>query len=164
MTGIENAQFDLMAYVQQKYQKAVWGAVEHILRNHIDNPIEGELTREKIKAAGIRSVFFSEEPPNLEFEKCDEKEVSCKLTSNLIGVAQGRWMIYYNGARRLLTDKEETYLAAQEQQERFADEVSWQKVDPQAAAAASGEEDITEGGAGQGGNQGGGTTGGELEG
>ena len=38
------------------------------------------------------------------------------------------------------------------------------KVDPQAAAAASGEEDITEGGAGQGGNQGVGTTGGELEG
>ena len=44
------------------------------------------------------------------------------------------------------------------------DAVSWMKVDPQAAAAASGEEDITEGGAGQGGNQGGGTTGGELEG
>ena len=42
---------------------------------------------------------------------------------------------------------------------QFSDEVSWQKVDPQAAAAASGEEDITEGGAGQGGNQGGGTTG-----
>ena len=47
---------------------------------------------------------------------------------------------------------------------QFSDEVSWQKVDPQAAAAASGEEDITEGGAGQGGNQGSGTTGGELEG
>ena len=47
---------------------------------------------------------------------------------------------------------------------QFSDEVSWMKVDPQAAAAASGEEDITEGGAGQGGNQGGGTTGGELEG
>ena len=47
---------------------------------------------------------------------------------------------------------------------QFSDEVSWQKVDPQAAAAASGEEDITEGGAVQGGNQGGGTTGGELEG
>ena len=42
---------------------------------------------------------------------------------------------------------------------QFADEVSWQTVDPTAAAAASGEEDITEGGAGQGGNQGG-----ELEG
>ena len=37
-------------------------------------------------------------------------------------------------------------------------------VDTQAAAAASGEEDITEGGENQGGNQGGGTTGGELEG
>ena len=45
---------------------------------------------------------------------------------------------------------------------QFSDEVSWQKVDPQAAAAASGEEDITEGGAGQGGNQGGGTTGGRV--
>ena len=51
-----------------------------------------------------------------------------------------------------------------ERSRQFSDEVSWQKVDPQAAAAASGEEDITEGGAGQGGNQGGGTTGGELEG
>ena len=47
---------------------------------------------------------------------------------------------------------------------QFSDEVSWQKVDPQAAAAASGEEVITEGGDNQGGNQGGGTTGGELEG
>ena len=51
-----------------------------------------------------------------------------------------------------------------ERSRQFSDEVSWQKVDPTAAAAASGEEDITEGGAGQGGNQGGGTTGGELEG
>ena len=48
---------------------------------------------------------------------------------------------------------------------QFSDEVSWQKVDPTTAAAASGEEDITEGGDNQGGgNQGGGTTGGELEG
>ena len=43
---------------------------------------------------------------------------------------------------------------------QFSDEV----VDPQAAAAASGEEDITEGGDNQGGNPGGGTTGGALEG
>ena len=117
MTGIEHAQFDLMAYVQQKNQKEVWGAVEHILRNHIDNPIVGELTREKIKAAGIRCVFFSEESPNLEFVKCDEKEVSCKFTYNLIGVAQGHWMIHYNGARRPLTDDEEAYLTAQEEQD-----------------------------------------------
>ena len=44
---------------------------------------------------------------------------------------------------------------------QFSDEVSWQKVDPQAAAAASGEEDITEGGDNQGGGN---TPGGELEG
>ena len=51
-----------------------------------------------------------------------------------------------------------------ERSRQRSDEVSWQKVDPTAAAAASGEEDITDGGAGQGGTQGGGTTGGELEG
>ena len=38
-----------------------------------------------------------------------------------------------------------------ERSRQFSDEVSWQKVDPQAAAAASGEEDITEGGDNQGG-------------
>ena len=47
-----------------------------------------------------------------------------------------------------------------ERSRQFSDEVSWMKVDPQAAAA----EDITEGDDNQGGNQGGGTTGGELEG
>ena len=46
---------------------------------------------------------------------------------------------------------------------QFSDEVSWQKVDPQAATAASGEEDITEGGDNQGGGNGN-TPGGELEG
>ena len=47
---------------------------------------------------------------------------------------------------------------------QFSDEVCWQKVDPTAAAAASGEEDITEGGDN---SQTGGTTNppsGELEG
>ena len=44
---------------------------------------------------------------------------------------------------------------------QFSDEVSWMKVDPQAAAAASGEEDITEGGGDQGGgSNGGGSNGG----
>ena len=46
---------------------------------------------------------------------------------------------------------------------QFSDEVSWQKVDPQAAAAASGEEDITEGGDNNGGG-GGNPPSGELEG
>ena len=47
---------------------------------------------------------------------------------------------------------------------QFSDEVSWQKVDPQAAAAASGEEDITEGGDNQGGGNGNNPPSGELEG
>ena len=47
---------------------------------------------------------------------------------------------------------------------QFSDEVSWQKVDPQAAAAASGEEDITEGGDNQGGAGNNNPPSGELEG
>ena len=54
------------------------------------------------------------------------------------------------------------YAVAAKFSRQFSDEVSWQKVDPQAAAAASGEEDITEGGDNQGG--GGNPPSGELEG
>ena len=46
----------------------------------------------------------------------------------------------------------------------YAKENSTIGTHSQAASAASGEEDITEGGDNQGGNQGGGTTGGEQEG
>lgn len=110
MGGTENARFDVLEFVEQKYKKAVLAAIERILRYYIDNPIEGELTKEKIKTAGIRSVFFSDDPPKLEYEECDEKGIRCKFTSNLIGVAQGHWMIGHDGARRPLTEKEEQYL------------------------------------------------------
>ena len=66
--------------------------------------------------------------------------------------------------KNVMCDSYRARLESQVNGRQFSDEVSWQKVDPQAAAAASGEEDITEGGDNQGGNQGGGTTGGELEG
>ena len=45
---------------------------------------------------------------------------------------------------------------------QFSDEVGWQKVDPSAAAAAPGDEDVTDGGDDEG--EGGGDTPGELEG
>ena len=114
MNGIENAQFDLIGYVQKKMQEKIYEAVEDILRKYIDNPIEGKLTREKVKAAGIRSVFFRDDPPELKYESQDEKNVNFTLTTNLIGVAQGNWMILPNGARRPLTEKEEEFLAQQE--------------------------------------------------
>ena len=114
MNGIENAQFDLIGYVQKKMQEKIYEAVEDILRKYIDNPIEGELTREKVKVAGIRSVFFRDDPPELKYESHDEKNVNFTFTTNLIGVAQGNWMILPNGARRPLTEKEEDFLAQQE--------------------------------------------------
>ena len=114
MNGIENAQFDLIGYVQKKMQEKIYEAAEDILRKYIDNPIEGELTREKVKAAGIRSVFFRDDPPELKYESQDEKNVNFTFTTNLIGVAQGNWMILPNGARRPLTEKEEEFLAQQE--------------------------------------------------
>ena len=114
MNGIENAQFDLIGYVQKKMQEKIYEAVEDILRKYIDNPIEGELTREKVKAAGIRSVFFRDDSPELKYESQDEKNVNFTFTTNLIGVAQGNRMILPNGARRPLTEKEEEFLAQQE--------------------------------------------------
>ena len=59
--AVEHAAFDLQGYVQQKLMKdmakRLWGAIEDILHNHIDNPIEGELTKEKLKAADIRGLI-----------------------------------------------------------------------------------------------------------
>ena len=118
MTGIEHAQFDLMAYVQQKYQKEVWGAVEHILRHHIDCPIEGELTREKVKAAHIRGVMYSDNFPQSRIED-NGKDICISVTIGLMGVVQGNWLIGAGGARRPLTEKECDYYERQERMEQM---------------------------------------------
>ena len=90
--------------------------VEKILREYIDNPIKGEITREKIKAAGIRAVVYDEDMNGepLPEIKATDGCISLTITSALIGVAQGNYMISADGLRRRLTEKEEAYLRKKE--------------------------------------------------
>ena len=82
--------------------------IDDILRNHIDHPIEGELTREKVKAAGIRGVAYDKEGPKADFENREQRMVFT-VTSALLGVVQGDWLIGAGGVRRPLTDKERKF-------------------------------------------------------
>lgn len=82
--------------------------IEDILRHHIENPIEGEITREKIAAAGILGIVYDEEMDRLPFSevKVGDKSVTFEVTSALLGVVQGEWLIGPGGIRRPLTKKE----------------------------------------------------------
>ena len=66
------------------------------------------------------------------------KENSSIGTHSFYAVATAEMLNAANGKSRL------GCTVAAKFSRQFSDEVSWQKVDPQAAAAASGEEDITE--------------------
>ena len=99
-------------------KKKEWEVIEDILRHHIDNPIEGELTREKVKAAGIRGVMYSDEFPQSKIEE-DGNDIRFSITSGLMGVVQGDWLIGQGGARRPLTDKERDFYERQERMEQM---------------------------------------------
>lgn len=99
---IDNAQFDLVEYINKKvfgeFSKEVWGNIEKILHEHIDNPIEGELTKEKLKAANIMGIIHQKEqfPPKVDVSV---KGVSMTLTSDILGIRQGDMLIQHNGNR-----------------------------------------------------------------
>jgi len=111
---MKEATFDLMKYVQDRCAKATWQQVEGIIRHHIDSPIKGELTREKIKAAGIRTVFYRDDGPHLSLDypvhEDENGNISMTFDSGLIGLVQGHTLIMPDGTRRPLTDKEESFL------------------------------------------------------
>lgn len=99
--------------------KKEMAVIEDILRHHIDCPIDGELTHEKVKAAGIRGVMYSDEFPQSRIED-DGKEIRISITSGLMGVVQGDWLIGEGGARRPLTEKERDFYERQERMEQMA--------------------------------------------
>ena len=117
MTEIEHAQFDMMVYMQERCAKATWQQVDDIIRTHIDSPIKGELTREKIKAAGIRAVFYRDDGLHLSLDyqvhEDENGNISMTFDSGLIGLVQGHTLIMPDGTRRPLTDKEESFLFKQ---------------------------------------------------
>jgi hypothetical protein len=99
---IDNAQFDLVEYINKKvfgeFSKEVWSNIEKILHEHIDNPIEGELTKEKLKAANIMGIIHQKEqfPPKVDVSV---EGVSMTLTSDILGIRQGDMLIQHNGNR-----------------------------------------------------------------
>lgn len=99
--------------------KKEMAVIEDILRHHIDCPIEGELTREKVKAARIRGVMYSDNFPQSRIED-NGKDICISVTSGLMGVVQGDWLIGAGGTRRPLTDKERNYYERQERMEQMA--------------------------------------------
>lgn len=107
----------IMKQTIDELHKKEMDVIEDILRHHIDCPIDGELTHEKVKAAGIRGVMYSDEFPQSRIEN-DDKGIRISITSGLMGVVQGDWLIGEGGARRPLTDKERDYYDRQECMER----------------------------------------------
>ena len=98
----DHAAFDLQSYIQERIMKEwhrkVWGEIENILHTHIDNPIDGELTKEKLKAANIKGLIYQEEQiePKIEYS---DNGVSLTMTSDILGVRQGDTLIQHNGNR-----------------------------------------------------------------
>lgn len=108
---MKEATFDLVSYMQDRWAKETWQLVEGIIRHHIDGPIKGKLTREKIKAAGIRTVLYRDDGYPLHED--ENGNISMKFDSGLIGLVQGHTLIMPDGTRRPLTDKEEAFLFKQ---------------------------------------------------
>jgi hypothetical protein len=100
--AVNNAAFDLQSYVQEKIIKEfnhnLWQSIENIMRTYIDNPIEGELTKEKIRDANIMGIIHQEEPfpPKVDVSP---KGVNLTLTSDILGVRQGDTLITHEGKR-----------------------------------------------------------------
>ncbi|MBQ6984561.1 MAG: hypothetical protein IJQ20_06490 [Paludibacteraceae bacterium] len=78
-------------------------ALENILRSHIDNPIVGEITKDKLKASGVSGIIRRKELFLPEIEKTD-KGISYTLQSDVLGISQGDMLIQFSGARMLLCD------------------------------------------------------------
>ena len=55
---VYNSFHDTLNCGMREILKIELAAIEDILRHHIENPIEGELTREKVKRAGVRCIVY----------------------------------------------------------------------------------------------------------
>jgi hypothetical protein len=116
--GLPNPMEVMMKQTVDGLHKKEMAMIKDILRHHIDCPIEGELTREKVKAAGIRGVMYSDNFPQSRIEH-DGNGICISVTSGLMGVVQGDWLIGQGGARRPLTDKERHYFERLERKEQL---------------------------------------------
>ena len=98
-----NADFDLVGYIQEKMMKefstGLWKGIEKILHLYIDHPIEGELTKEKMKAAGVIGLIHEKYPKPWYIDTSSDKDVKVTINSSILGVRQGDMLIQFNGDR-----------------------------------------------------------------
>ena len=99
----DHAAFDLVGYINEKMQREfyprLWEAVENIFRLYIDHPIEGELTKEKLKAAGVMGLIHEKYPKPWDIDTSSDKDVKVTINSSILGVRQGDMLIQFNGDR-----------------------------------------------------------------
>ena len=104
---LDKEQFDLVEYVERSFMKESAkrenSALENILRNFIDNPIAGEITPEKLKAANVQGIIRRkfEALPEIQYK---EKSVVLTFQSNLLGISQNDMLIMINGERMPLSE------------------------------------------------------------
>lgn len=80
--------------------------IEYILRHWIDDPIKGEITKESLRERCIRTVLYKE-PNEMDSEvKQSGDTLTFTITSGLLGVVQGDYLIGINGQRSLLTEEQ----------------------------------------------------------
>ena len=100
---LNNADFDLIGYIQEKMMKefstGLWKGIENILHLYIDHPIEGELTKEKMKAAGVMGLIHEKYPKPWDIDTSSDKDVKVTINSSILGVRQGDMLIQFNGDR-----------------------------------------------------------------
>lgn len=84
---------------QKELAQKVWNGMEFILRNQIDNPIEGDITLEKLRERHIISFVYHKVLPSPRIIKKDEKNIYLEIDSDFLGVRQGGYIITPNGNR-----------------------------------------------------------------
>ena len=73
-------------------------AIEKILRVYIDHPIVGEITKEKVRDSGVQGIIKRKDLVLPEQEEI-ENGFRYTLTSDILGLSQGNFLIQSNGNR-----------------------------------------------------------------
>ena len=98
----EETYFDMTDYVNKRMKDGIrkfYEIIENILREHIDNPIQGEITHEKMKAANISGFIYEKRekiPPTYEWK---DNTLSLVVETNCLGIRQGDNLIQQDGNR-----------------------------------------------------------------
>ncbi len=88
---------------KEKRIPSEYDAIRDILRNHIDNPILGEITLEALRERNIKSfVFWKLRANPIEHEVTDTR-ISFMIPSSLVGVRQGDFIVTPDGTKKQIT-------------------------------------------------------------